>query len=549
MKIRSLLLVVGIGNVAVLALILAIMLFSIGNVRQSEKAKNFISLEQELLYDLTALYSAGLQTEQATRNVILNPKDDTARENYRKAHGEFMSLLDESTALASGPQQDELTRMRGKWLKVHEMKTDVQQLAAAGKQTAAIQLLTQRETPAWREIKESLLRLVKEQKEILRHDSLQQASRSQMAMISVMILVLISMFGSSFLLYMIFRKVTLPLREAVSVVGSLAEGNLEVRITHGGDDEVGQLLNTIRDMVEKLTAIVGAVKLAADMVSTGSEELSSSAEVIAQGATAQAASAEEASVSIEEMAAGIKQNAINAQQMESISLQAAGDAQNTGQAVADTVDAMRDISRKISIIEEIARQTNLLALNAAIEAARAGEHGRGFAVVAAEVRKLAERSQTAAAEISQLSMSSVQVAERAGTMLKKLVPDIQRSADLVQEVSAASREQQCGAEQINKAIQQLDQVIQMNAGSAEEMASTSLGLSRQAEQLQNSISFFRIGNLVNPLLATTYASENRSIPEYQPAAAPADPFFLPEAPDPFSNPGGRDRRDDEFTHY
>ncbi|HEU0265413.1 MAG TPA: hypothetical protein VFR01_06765, partial [Geobacterales bacterium] len=169
MKIRSLLLVIGIGNVAVLALILTIMLFSIGNLRQSEKAKNFISLEQELLYDLTALYSAGLQTEQATRNVILNPKDDTARENYRKAHGEFMSLLDESTALASGPQQDELTRMRGKWLKVHEMKTDVQQLAAAGKQSAAIELLTQRETPAWREVKESLLRLIKEQKETLRH--------------------------------------------------------------------------------------------------------------------------------------------------------------------------------------------------------------------------------------------------------------------------------------------------------------------------------------------------------------------------------------------
>jgi methyl-accepting chemotaxis protein len=192
------------------------------------------------------------------------------------------------------------------------------------------------------------------------------------------------------------------------------------------------------------------------------------------------------------MNATIKQNSDNAQQTERIALKSATDATESGKAVTDTVGAMKNIAEKISIIEEIARQTNLLALNAAIEAARAGEHGKGFAVVAAEVRKLAERSQVAAGEISQLSSSSVEVAERAGLMLAKLVPDIQKTAELVQEISAASKEQTSGADQINGAIQQLNQVIQTNAGAAEEMASTSEELATQAQQLQTTISFFKV---------------------------------------------------------
>jgi methyl-accepting chemotaxis protein len=290
----------------------------------------------------------------------------------------------------------------------------------------------------------------------------------------------------------IIRSITRPLSEAVEVADKLSRGNLAIGIDTRSGDETGQLLQSMKNMVEKLRGVVIDVKTASDNVASGSRQLSVGAEQMSQGTTEQAASAEEASSSVEEMNATIRQNTDNAQQTEKIALKSAADAQESGRAVSETVGAMKDIAGKISIIEEIARQTNLLALNAAIEAARAGDHGKGFAVVAAEVRKLAERSQIAAGEISNLSTSSVEVAEKAGHMLAKLVPDIQKTAELVQEISAASKEQTGGADQINGAIQQLNQVIQQNAGAAEEMSSTAEELASQAEQLQNTIAFFTV---------------------------------------------------------
>jgi methyl-accepting chemotaxis protein len=287
-------------------------------------------------------------------------------------------------------------------------------------------------------------------------------------------------------------NISRSLSRAVDLAGSVANGDLSHTIPSASNDEVGDLIRSLNMMVEKLRQIVAEALTAAQNVSAGSQELSASAEQLSQGATEQASSAEEASSSMEEMASNVKQNADNANQTEKIAAQSAKDAEASGAAVGRAVQAMQTIAEKITIVQEIARQTDLLALNAAVEAARAGEHGKGFAVVASEVRKLAERSQAAAAEIGTLSTDTVKVAQEAGDMLSRLVPDIKKTADLVVEITAACREQDVGSAQINQAIQQLDKVGQQNASASEEVSSTSEELASQAEQLQSTISFFRI---------------------------------------------------------
>jgi methyl-accepting chemotaxis protein len=286
------------------------------------------------------------------------------------------------------------------------------------------------------------------------------------------------------------NAMTVNLNATAALANEIAQGNLMVEAKPQSDkDTLGIALER---MVEKLRQIVSEAFTAAQNVSAGSQELSASAEQLSQGATEQASSAEEASSSMEEMASNVKQNADNANQTEKIAAQSAKDAEASGAAVGRAVNAMQTIAEKITIVQEIARQTDLLALNAAVEAARAGEHGRGFAVVASEVRKLAERSQAAAAEIGTLSTETVKVAQEAGNMLSKLVPDIKRTAELVEEITAACREQDVGSAQINQAIQQLDKVGQQNASASEQVSSTSEELASQAEQLQSTIAYFRI---------------------------------------------------------
>jgi methyl-accepting chemotaxis protein len=366
-------------------------------------------------------------------------------------------------------------------------------LAKAGKDSEAIDLMNREARPAvrnWIVAVDGLVAYQGERNKFRYEEAVKAYDSSRTMMLIIGLVALLIAIASAIF---ITRSIVIPLNEAVAISSSLAQGDLTVSVDVKSKDETGQLLAAMKGMVEKLQSVVVDVRGAADNVAAGSQQLSAGAQQLSQGATEQAAAIEEVSSSMEEMVSNIRQNADNAQQTEKIAVKSAQDAREGGKVVTDTVGAMKSIADKISIIEEIARQTNLLALNAAIEAARAGEHGKGFAVVASEVRKLAERSQTAAAEISQLSKSSVEVAEKAGEMLAKLVPDIQKTAELVQEISAGSNEQNTGAEQINKAIQQLDQVIQQNAGASEEMASTSEELSSQAEQMQGTISFFRVG--------------------------------------------------------
>ncbi len=278
-----------------------------------------------------------------------------------------------------------------------------------------------------------------------------------------------------------------------NITKRISNGDLTIEFDNDNKRETG-IYAAMKKMTFNLTEIVGSVVEAANSVSAGSEQLSSTSQGMSQGATEQAASAEEVSSSMEEMSSNIKRNAENAMQTEKTATKSAKDAEEGGQAVTETVAAMKEIASKINIIEEIARQTNLLALNASIEAARAGELGKGFAVVAAEVGKLADRSQNAAGEISELAVSSVDVAEKAGETIEKMIPDIKQTADLIQEISAASNEQNSGAEQINSAIMQLDKVIQQNASSTEQSASMAEELSSQAIQLQDTMSFFTIDN-------------------------------------------------------
>ncbi|MBF0461940.1 MAG: HAMP domain-containing protein [Magnetococcales bacterium] len=289
------------------------------------------------------------------------------------------------------------------------------------------------------------------------------------------------------------RFVVHPVRQMADKLVLMADGDLDVAVAVHSRDEVGQMGAALNKMAIKLREVIQKVSTAAQQVSIGSNEISDAAQTLSQGAIEQAASIEETSSAMEEMTSNIQQNTDNANTTQHISQQAARDAAEGGMAVVKAVQAMKEIASKIGIIEEIARQTNLLALNAAIEAARAGEHGKGFAVVAAEVRKLAERSQLAAGEISHLSASSVDVAEKAGGIINKLVPDIQKTAELIQEINTSSQEQSQGAGQINQAIQQLDQVIQQNAGSSEEMAATAEELSGQSGRMNEAIAFFKLG--------------------------------------------------------
>ncbi len=340
-------------------------------------------------------------------------------------------------------------------------------------------------------------------------DESRDAQRRSLTVITLATLVcLIPMIVLS---WRLTKAVTQPLLQAVHIAEDIASGNLSSGIEVTTEDETGKLQAAMKKMSESLSQIIAEVRTGATALSSAAAQVSASAQSISQGTSGQAASVEETSSSLQQMEATIGKNAENSLQMEQVATKGAREAEESGRAVNQTLEAMKSITQKIEIIDEIAYQTNLLALNAAIEAARAGEHGKGFAVVATEVRKLAERSQGAAKEISSLAADSVKVAEHSGSLLNELVPSIKKTAGLVQEVAAASREQSTGVNEINRAMSQVDQVTQRNASLAEELSSTAEELASQSEALLQLTNFFKIGD-GHTGLSPAYGDATKTVP-------------------------------------
>ena len=382
----------------------------------------------------------------------------------------------------------EVKALRGPYL---ESRAQAKKLLEAGQRDAATAVVRDVMVPKLMEYRAAWYRFLAAQNDGLIQATEEAAVRVRAARTLTGALVALAALVAAGAGWAVARSIAVPLREAVARAERIASGDLSGTAVSAHGDETGRLEGAMQEMLVKLRQVIGDVDHGARAVAQAAAQVSASCQALSQSSSEQAASVEETTASLEEMSASIGQNGENSREMERMASRGAEEAEESGRVVSETVRAMKTITERIVIIEEIAYQTNLLALNAAIEAARAGDHGRGFAVVATEVRKLAERSQEAAREISEVASSSVRVAERSGQLISSLVPAIRKTADLVREVAAATAEQSSGVAQMNRTMTQMDEVTQRNAAASEELASTAEEMTSQAEALRELMSFFR----------------------------------------------------------
>ncbi len=451
----------------------------------------------------STLYSADRDLQQALvaeRTLIAT---DPASEQFKTLLGEhaenkqqardrvdkFFSLI-EDTKLSE--LRSNYTGLRDTWEASTDQVVAMVQQPDAESRRQALELSTGKAAADFEAMRNELDLMQERLEQILAAKQESAIANFQTTSLTMLVTASIGVLLAIGLSVALFRSITTPLQIVANAVRQLAEGNLTFRSRSERRDEFGQLLNAMNESMERLSRTVTDILNTSDALTNASSQVSATTQSLSQATTEQASSVEEISASLEQISSSVKQNADNARVTDGIAAKASQQAGESGATVAKTVEAMRQIAEKVAIIDDIAYQTNLLALNAAIEAGRAGEHGRGFAVVASEVRKLAERSRIAAQEIDELTAGNVRLAERAGELLKDMVPAITKTSDLVQEISASSMEQSTGLSEVNSAMLQINRATQQNAAAAEELAATAEQTNDQSQHLQQLMSFFKV---------------------------------------------------------